>query len=200
MFQEYDDGRPDETVQETQRKIREKNQQAFEDYMLDNRKRGERKTKVGMLEDGFVDFGGGMIHELRKKYDVDSDEGGYIITGPASLIVIDGNDEIREMYYSTDHWKDISNRRRKFDGDQCCWCHRERKELREIGIDLDVHHMKYDFFEEDIEDLMTLCRDCHENFHSAARSRRAFRWPQKMHPDLYDKIREEYLKRGDSSS
>lgn len=61
-------------------------------------------------------------------------------------------------YYDSPHWKHTSYLRRKHDSYLCCNCKSPR--------DLQVHHWCYDLFEEDIEDLMTLCNECHERIHS----------------------------------
>jgi hypothetical protein len=62
-------------------------------------------------------------------------------------------------YLKSDHWKALSQARRERDGYQCIWCGSNRT--------LDVHHVTYERFgDEDLDDLVTVCRDCHKIRHS----------------------------------
>jgi hypothetical protein len=67
----------------------------------------------------------------------------------------------KELYYSTEHWKNLAKRRKFIDGWQCRQCGCQE--------DLETHHWRYDLFDECLEkDLITLCRECHESIHEAA--------------------------------
>lgn len=69
----------------------------------------------------------------------------------------------RSAYLHTDHWKDVSARRKDKDG-RCLLCD---------GVDnLECHHIHYDtLFQENLRDLMTVCRPCHRRIHDAAKMR-----------------------------
>ena len=64
----------------------------------------------------------------------------------------------RNAYYGTAHWKRKRAERLQFDQWKCCHCR--------STSDLVVHHWYYDLFHEDVEDLSTLCRTCHDRIHS----------------------------------
>ena len=68
--------------------------------------------------------------------------------------------EMRDAYYQTPHWRGKSAERRRIDRNACTQC-----KARES---LEVHHLRYALFEEDaVEDLRTLCAECHEREHAA---------------------------------
>ena len=72
--------------------------------------------------------------------------------------LIEVTDEMKAAYYETAHWNETRSQRLFKDGFTCRSC---------MSVtDLQVHHWVYELFEESIEDLMTLCRECHERFHS----------------------------------
>lgn len=64
---------------------------------------------------------------------------------------------MQSVYYQTTHWKNKRQERLTFDKNTCCQC----KETNDLG----VHHWEYDLFEEELQSLMTLCKDCHEHLH-----------------------------------
>lgn len=69
-----------------------------------------------------------------------------------------------EEYRHTEYWYNL--RHMLFDerGGRCEKCHR-----RLHGEDFDLHHTdrNYRMFDEDINSLMVLCRDCHKTYHKA---------------------------------
>jgi hypothetical protein len=65
-------------------------------------------------------------------------------------------------YLQSEHWQTIRLEVLKRDGDHCRVCNSEDR--------LEVHHRTYERLGcEDLEDLMTLCHDCHETFHKNGR-------------------------------
>lgn len=62
-------------------------------------------------------------------------------------------------YLKTDHWKSISSKRKDIDGNKCYCCG--------CSENLEVHHVRYDgsWFETEVKDLVTLCKDCHVSLH-----------------------------------
>lgn len=102
------------------------------------------------------------IHELRER--------GHTITGrprddgtyewkhesysPMEFV----SDGEKASYYLSTHWKMKRLERLEFDGYQCCWC--------KATDSLHVHHWLYALFCEHVNDLMTLCEDCHNRIHA----------------------------------
>jgi 5-methylcytosine-specific restriction endonuclease McrA len=66
--------------------------------------------------------------------------------------------EYREVYLTSDHWRTPAAEARKRAGNKCADCGKQRK--------LDVHHVTYDRLgNERPEDLVALCRACHNARH-----------------------------------
>jgi len=60
------------------------------------------------------------------------------------------------------HWEKARNYRYIFDGCRCVICHAELDEKS-----FQTHHLTYERLgHERVRDVITLCNDCHENFHS----------------------------------
>ena len=97
------------------------------------------------------------IHNLREaghRITVDQDKR-HTWHGCDELVRV--TDEMKAAYYETRHWKNTRANRLAVDDYQCCHCH---------GRDtLHVHHWYYELFAERVEDLMTLCQNCHEAMH-----------------------------------
>jgi hypothetical protein len=101
------------------------------------------------------------VEQLRNKgYIIDS----WIDNTGTSAYSLKGYDErievteaMQSRYYKTSHWSRTRFSRMQHDGFQCCHCR--------STDDLQVHHWAYDLFCEDVEDLVTLCRVCHERIH-----------------------------------
>lgn len=62
----------------------------------------------------------------------------------------------------SDHWKKVSEQRKELDGGKCQNCGKMKN--------LECHHLTYkNIGHENIEyDLITLCHDCHSEFHNLA--------------------------------
>jgi biotin operon repressor len=69
-------------------------------------------------------------------------------------------DEMKAAYYETYHWKSTRASRMEFDDYRCCHCRSEKN--------LQVHHWVYELFAEPLEDLVTLCEECHTRIHEYA--------------------------------
>lgn len=69
--------------------------------------------------------------------------------------------DIKSSYYNCDHWRAIRKRRWEKDNHQCLLCN-------DAGL-IQVHHIRYNLFNEDITELMTVCKECHQRIHDAAR-------------------------------
>lgn len=66
--------------------------------------------------------------------------------------------EYRE-YLKSDHWKCLRKKAVETWGDRCCSCSVPR---------VDVHHLRYgNLFDVTVEDLLPLCRRCHDAVHSS---------------------------------
>lgn len=65
---------------------------------------------------------------------------------------------MRDAYYTSRYWHEVSAARRSRDGHRCRQC--------SAAGDLEVHHWQYVLFGEDIDhDLLTLCVSCHARIH-----------------------------------
>jgi hypothetical protein len=80
-----------------------------------------------------------------------------------------------DKYRDSAHWKARRQQRLTVDGFKCCDC--------KATENLEVHHWRYDLFEERLQDLMTLCHDCHQRLHARDCLRLSF--PKKIDEKLY---------------
>ena len=70
-----------------------------------------------------------------------------------------------EEYLQSEWWKKMREERLKIDGYKCAWCGTTNQDK------LRVHHETYVYLGcEDVEDLITLCDDCHGKLHKALES------------------------------
>ncbi len=88
---------------------------------------------------------------------------------------------LKESYYQTAHWRRKRQERLEFDDYRCCHCR--------STYELQVHHWCYDLFNEDIEDLSTLCRVCHEKLHAYEQVSIAF--PRSVDRQTYERLKEQ---------
>jgi len=63
-------------------------------------------------------------------------------------------------YYKSDRWQELRAQRLEMDGEECVLCTETEN--------LQVHHRRYPELlgTESVKDLITLCADCHHNYHS----------------------------------
>ena len=105
---------------------------------------------------------GAYVHLLRERGDkigskrVRSGVALYTLNGYEQRVSV--SESMKQAYYATVHWKSMRLKRLALDGWSCCWC--------ESQSGLQVHHWVYELFNESIDDLMTLCSECHEKMHS----------------------------------
>lgn len=79
----------------------------------------------------------------------------YELLGKVPMVKV--TPKMKENYYILDHWRNKRLERLRFDGFVCVVC--QSPDL------LHVHHWKYDLFNEQVCDLMTLCETCHVRMH-----------------------------------
>lgn len=72
--------------------------------------------------------------------------------------LVEVTEEMQAAYYDTQHWLQRRLERMNFDSFKCCHCKSSEA--------LQVHHWVYDLFAESLEDLMTLCKTCHDRMHA----------------------------------
>jgi len=129
-------------------------------YTYQKFKRGSRLAPViHVLKDryGFIIAGDGKIEDP------------YRLLDPYQLpVLVSVSEEMKVAYYASSHWRGLSNRRKEFDGNRCVLCLAGEGDLFSEVV-LQVHHIRYQLFSEQIEDLMTVCRDCHEVIHDNSR-------------------------------
>lgn len=72
-------------------------------------------------------------------------------------------DELQAMYYETDHWKEVRERRWMHDNYRCVQCVESCKEA------IQCHHITYRLFAERLDELQTLCITHHKMLHAACK-------------------------------
>jgi hypothetical protein len=87
-------------------------------------------------------------------------------------------DAMKVAYYASEHWRSKRSIRLLIDEYRCCHC-RSKTELQ-------VHHWKYDLFNEALDDLSTLCNSCHERIHTYAAVRLSF--PSYVSIDVFNRL------------
>lgn len=95
--------------------------------------------------------------------------------------MVEVTDELKAGYYRTPHWRSLSFRRKIHDSVRCCHCR--------SGLYLETHHWKYELFDEQLTDLVTLCRECHERIHEYGQVKIHF--PHYVTPEIAARIIEE---------
>jgi hypothetical protein len=85
--------------------------------------------------------------------------------------------EVQDAYYETDHWRMMSQTRKLFDDNKCVLCH-------VTDADLQVHHVKYKLFSENISELMTLCKLHHKMIHEYSKPK----FPSGISAEHFEKI------------
>lgn len=106
---------------------------------------------------------GAYLHDLRLRgYDIRTEKGDrpgvWIYRAVGYREMVKRKPGMKQRYYNTTHWRNIRQQRLELDGYRCCHCRSTEG--------LHVHHWAYDIFEEDIEDIVTLCSNCHERIHA----------------------------------
>lgn len=65
-----------------------------------------------------------------------------------------------ELYLTSDHWRELRQKVLERDGHACSQC--------PVRARLHVHHLTYERMgRERLDDLVTLCEDCHRKVHRA---------------------------------
>lgn len=107
-------------------------------------------------------------------------ENPYRLIDEPPMIEIKGeNKDLQDLYYKTLHWIAVREKRKSIDLGKCVLCHTYEK--------IEVHHMSYELFNEDMRSLITVCSCCHEWIHNQQSCRIAF--PKCVTPDVASRIR-----------
>lgn len=69
--------------------------------------------------------------------------------------------EIRLAYYASEHWAETKSPRMRMDNFRCVLCR--------DSCELEVHHICYRLFAEELKELLTVCRVCHRVLHEKSR-------------------------------
>lgn len=72
--------------------------------------------------------------------------------------MVEVTDKMKEAYYASEHWQKTRRRRLEHDKYMCVMCTAPEPATC-------VHHVKYDLFNESIDDLISLCDHHHEMVH-----------------------------------
>jgi hypothetical protein len=66
---------------------------------------------------------------------------------------------LKVAYYDTQHWQEIREQRFKVDNYRCVAC------VDSCRDELQCHHFAYNIFNEQLDELLTVCRKHHEMIH-----------------------------------
>ena len=86
---------------------------------------------------------------------------------------------VRNKYYQTAHWREMAKRRKEYDGWKCVQCG--------ATDSLETHHWRYELFNEDLSDLVTLCVVCHEWMHDCVKGS-GVHFPGAIPQHIYERI------------
>jgi hypothetical protein len=75
---------------------------------------------------------------------------------PSKVRVSEG---LKVAYYDTQHWQEIREQRFKVDNYRCVAC------VDSCRDELQCHHFAYNIFNEQLDELLTVCRKHHEMIH-----------------------------------
>lgn len=80
------------------------------------------------------------------------------------------------------HWQKVRKARFDFDGGRCAICHRDLR-----GDPYQTHHLTYARLgHERMRDVITLCEDCHHNFHRNWTQTQFWKGKESGHWEVYD--------------
>lgn len=121
------------------------------------------------------------VRQLRQMgYQIESAKEGniavYHLIGKVEMVEV--TPAMQELYYTTPHWQYTRAKRKEFDGYRCACCQTTER--------LQVHHWKYDLFNEQQCDLLTVCDECHNRIHSYANVHCHF--PRWVTPEIAEKL------------
>ena len=106
--------------------------------------------------------------------------------------IIDYNEYINDH----PHWQKVRQARFQFDGGRCAICHRNLR-----GDVYETHHLTYQRLgHERMRDVITLCKDCHTNFHRNWTQLQFWKGKESGHWEVFDlehtaRLCEHYWKR-----
>lgn len=72
-------------------------------------------------------------------------------------LMVEVTDEMKSAYYLTPHWRAKRQEVLRRDKNTCVFC--------PYGLRVEVHHWRYELFNEDLRDLTTVCEECHRWIH-----------------------------------
>lgn len=80
------------------------------------------------------------------------------------------------------HWQKVRAARFEFDEGRCAICHRDLR-----GDPYQTHHLSYRRLgHERMRDVITLCKDCHDNFHRNWQQNQFWKGKERGHWQLYE--------------
>lgn len=92
--------------------------------------------------------------------------------------IIDYNEYINDH----PHWQKVRQARFQFDGGRCAICHRDLR-----GDVYETHHLTYQRLgHERMRDVVTLCKDCHTNFHRNWTQLQFWKGKESGHWEVFD--------------
>lgn len=110
--------------------------------------------------------GQALVHALREiGYEIETiilenNRKGYRYRGFFPTVKV--SKSMQEAYYRTPHWREMARKRKEIDNFTCQQCGCSGSQANP----LETHHWVYELFAECAErELVTLCRECHENIH-----------------------------------
>ena len=96
----------------------------------------------------------------------------YLLNRFQSPTVAEVDKVMKNLYYNSHHWSTTRSERYSLDDYSCVLCYSDEN--------IQCHHVTYEnLFCENMMDLMTVCRDCHEVIHKNCK----LKFPSGIHPE-----------------
>jgi hypothetical protein len=86
---------------------------------------------------------------------------------------------IQALYYETSHWRATAKARKEIDLFRCIQCRASK--------DLETHHWVYNLFQEEMSELSTFCKTCHDFIHEVIKCS-SVHFPRKLTQETIDRI------------
>lgn len=110
---------------------------------------------------------------------IDTVRGVYIYKSPPKSPMVKVQDSHKEKYWRSAHWRRKAKERKEIDGFACVQCGAKDN--------LETHHWRYELFNEEMKDLCTLCKICHEWMHECVKGS-SVHFPNFLPQSVIDRI------------
>jgi hypothetical protein len=123
--------------------------------------------------------GQAAVHNLRQEgHVIDTIRGKYLYRGFSGEMKT-VTKSVRDMYYETAHWRATAKARKEIDLFRCIQCRASK--------DLETHHWVYNLFQEEMSELSTFCKTCHDFIHEVIKCS-SVHFPRKLTQETINRI------------